>query len=119
MNLEDKLLTFKLGNWSEKISLAGELIKDKEIEKELVLGLTSDYEDIRYWCLKILGEKSPKKYSGYAESMCDDECWFVRCQAALVLYDADKDRFRKKINNMMEQEKDSEAIDFLNKNLVY
>lgn len=120
--MKDHSLIKKLGNgtWSEKINAASAIFEDFEkYSSELVLGLTDDDADIRYWSLKILSEKDAVKFGGFAETLVEDENWFVRCQAVYSLYLADKKKYSDLIRKIVSLEKDENAADFFKSNIIY
>ncbi|MGM0606864.1 MAG: HEAT repeat domain-containing protein [Candidatus Muiribacteriota bacterium] len=120
MNARKKLEKIASGTWSEKFKIAATLLEsDKKSETELVMALTSENEDIRYWALKILGEKAPQKYSFYAEAMIEDEIWFVRCQAVQNLLDADSTKYFELIKELFEKEKDENVREFIKERVEF
>ncbi|MFA5478656.1 MAG: HEAT repeat domain-containing protein [Candidatus Muiribacteriota bacterium] len=114
MNYDNLIKKLSAGTWEEKIKSAGALlVADKKVDEKLLMALTDENDDIRYWALKILGEKYPQKYNFYAESMLEDTAWFVRCQAVSILMDSDYEKYIKKIKKMLKTETEEEALDFI------
>ncbi|MCK9223582.1 MAG: HEAT repeat domain-containing protein [Candidatus Muirbacterium halophilum] len=119
MKKKDLIEILETGTWSEKIKTASELLdKFDTYSSEIIIGLTDDDADVRYWCLKILTEKNQEKFGSFAETLVEDENWFVRCQAIYSLFLCDKNKYSKVIEKALSNEKDEEAKDFLEKNIV-
>ena len=107
------------GTWSERIQAATEIFERfDDYSSDIILGLTDDEPDIRYWCLKILTEKDAVKFGSFGEALLEDDNWFVRCQAIYSLYLSDKHKYSKIIEKAVMNERDEQAIEFLEKNIA-
>jgi HEAT repeat protein len=116
MSLNSLIEKFMSDDWDEKIKTAGEILKlGEKAEPELLLALTHENPDVRYWSLKILGEISPEKYSSYAEAMLEDEAWFVRSQAAVILGESGKEKYEDLLKEKIKDENSEDVIEYMKK----
>jgi len=114
--LEKLIESLGSGEWGDKIEAAGKLLEEGEDACDiLVLSLASENDDIRYWSLKILGELNSGKYSFYAEPMLEDQAWFVRSEAAIILADTGKSQYIPFIEKALEVEDNEETMGYFKK----
>ncbi|PLX18435.1 MAG: hypothetical protein C0601_04565 [Candidatus Muiribacterium halophilum] len=114
--LESLIEVLGSGDWEQKIEAASKLLEEGEKARDtLVLSLASENDDIRYWSLKVLGELNCGKYSFYAEPMLEDEAWFVRSEAAIILSDTGKSQYVPFIEKALQDEENDEAKEYFKK----